>query len=181
MNEKPEYLQLVDPAVKERDQGKRRRPGRPKGIPTGLPSAPAALSKRAKSEWVRICSKLKEIPGLVTNLDRAALARYCEAWADWLEAKEKIREEGAVQIIQRCAVRAQKGQGRTEEISEVPTVNPWVKIASERETALRQASADLGLTPMARSRLKIDLGKSQAKKSISDRLKERIEKERKRK
>lgn len=43
-----------------------------------IPSAPNHLGKEAKKEWKRITPLLEEL-GLISGLDRAALALYCQA------------------------------------------------------------------------------------------------------
>lgn len=43
-----------------------------------IPSAPKHLSKEAKKEWVRITPLLEDL-GLISGLDRTALALYCQA------------------------------------------------------------------------------------------------------
>jgi P27 family predicted phage terminase small subunit len=43
-----------------------------------IPSAPSHLSKDAKKEWKRITPLLEEL-GLISGLDRSALALYCQA------------------------------------------------------------------------------------------------------
>ena len=43
-----------------------------------VPSAPRHLGKEARNEWVRITPVLEEL-GLISGLDRAALALYCQA------------------------------------------------------------------------------------------------------
>lgn len=43
-----------------------------------IPSPPAHLGKEAKKEWKRISPLLEEL-GLISGLDRAALALYCQA------------------------------------------------------------------------------------------------------
>lgn len=43
-----------------------------------IPSAPGHLSKDAKKEWKRITPLLEEL-GLISGLDRSALALYCQA------------------------------------------------------------------------------------------------------
>ena len=43
-----------------------------------IPSAPPHLSKDAKKEWKRITPLLEEL-GLISGLDRSALALYCQA------------------------------------------------------------------------------------------------------
>lgn len=43
-----------------------------------VPSVPKHLGKEARKEWLRITPLLKEL-GLISGLDRAALALYCQA------------------------------------------------------------------------------------------------------
>ena len=44
-----------------------------------VPSAPRHLSKEARKEWARITPILEEL-GLISGLDRTALALYCQAF-----------------------------------------------------------------------------------------------------
>ena len=60
-----------------------------------LPRAPSHLSDEAKKKRQRIGPELRA-HGLMTKLDRATLAAYCQAWGRWLEAEEKLREAGPV-------------------------------------------------------------------------------------
>jgi P27 family predicted phage terminase small subunit len=71
-------------------------------IPVEVPAVPAHLGTAARAEWHRITPHLVAA-GLVTQLDRAALAAYCQAYGEWalLEAKvkEKLKELGADGLI----------------------------------------------------------------------------------
>ena len=49
------------------------------------PTPPAFLCDDAKVEWGRVCSALYAA-GLMTELDRAALAAYCAAYGRWAQA-----------------------------------------------------------------------------------------------
>ena len=60
---------------------------------TPAPRAPSWLSKEAKKEWRRLAPVLGAI-GVLTTTDADALAGYCEAWATWKDATQKIREFG---------------------------------------------------------------------------------------
>src|SRR5690348_3709942 len=63
--------------------------------PTAIPIAPQHLTEIAKAEWDRIAPKLAQL-GLLTDLDRAALAAYCCAYARWSEAEEALKKTGTV-------------------------------------------------------------------------------------
>src|SRR3954470_22329956 len=54
-----------------------------------MPTCPSFLSKEAKKEWRRLSGELY-ILGLLTRLDRAALAGYCAAYARWAEAEAHL-------------------------------------------------------------------------------------------
>ena len=56
-----------------------------------LPEPPDHLSDEAKREWSRVGELLLDL-GLVSELDRAALALYCQARARWVEAEEARRQ-----------------------------------------------------------------------------------------
>ena len=51
--------------------------------PAGVPDCPEFLSEPAKEEWHRIIAETNAM-GLISRLDRASLAIYCEAWAAWM-------------------------------------------------------------------------------------------------
>ncbi len=74
--------------------------------------------------------------GILATVDRAALIRYCLAWAEWLELDAALGQTG----------RLLRGRDGT------PVRNPlW---AQRRDTAatLDTLAAQLGLTPMTRLR-----------------------------
>lgn len=59
--------------------------------PVAIPPCPSHFSPEAKAEWKRITKHL-ELLGLVTEIDRAALAGYCTAWGDYVWAERRIAE-----------------------------------------------------------------------------------------
>jgi P27 family predicted phage terminase small subunit len=60
----------------------------------GMPDCPKWLLPEAKKEWERLCVKLSEI-GVLTEIDMAAFAAYCQSYARWKEAQEHIDSEGS--------------------------------------------------------------------------------------
>ncbi len=73
--------------------GKRPLPrGEPHPSPC-VPTRPAWLLPEAKREWNRIVPELHRL-GLLTVIDRAELAAYCQCWAMYVEAVLDIREHG---------------------------------------------------------------------------------------
>ena len=59
--------------------------------PVEIPTPPRTLSKDARAEWERITPHLAKL-GLVSQIDRAALAAYCTAWGDYEWAERRIEE-----------------------------------------------------------------------------------------
>jgi phage terminase small subunit len=59
--------------------------------PEGLPDCPSHLSDVARAEWERIAGALY-VMGVLTVIDRAALAAYCQSYGRWVEAEEKLKE-----------------------------------------------------------------------------------------
>jgi P27 family predicted phage terminase small subunit len=107
--------------------------------PTGVPKCPPHLDKDAKKEWKRISKELIAL-GLLTEVDRAALAAYCSAWSRWVAAEEHIAKLGLV-------VKAPSGY---------PINNPYVGIANVAMDQMRRFLIEFGLTPASRSRIHID-------------------------
>ena len=58
-------------------------------VPSRLPPPPKHLSDEAKSEWRRMGRELLRL-GLLTTIDRAEFALYCQAWGRWVEAEEAL-------------------------------------------------------------------------------------------
>jgi len=54
------------------------------------PARPIWLTGEGRKEWERVAPKLFE-NGLLTELDRVPLALYCQAYADYLEARALAR------------------------------------------------------------------------------------------
>lgn len=74
---------------------------------------------------------------LVTEIDRAALAAYCQAWARWIEAEEKIRTDGMV-------ITTDKGN---------LIQSPYVGIANQSMKQMRAFLVEFGMTPSSRSKV----------------------------
>ena len=58
-----------------------------------IPDKPKFLKKEASDEWDRISIKLEKL-GLLSEIDGAALAGYCQSWRRWIEAERDIDELG---------------------------------------------------------------------------------------
>ena len=110
--------------------------------PVGLAKCPSWLDFEAKKEWARIAPELERL-GLLTMVDQAALAAYCQAWAEFKGATADLQAEGRVYYTE-------DGE---------PKPHPAVSRQKAAWSAIRGFAAEFGLSPSARTRVKSDSGK----------------------
>jgi P27 family predicted phage terminase small subunit len=101
-----------------------------------IPEPPAELSPAARAEWDRLAAELGAL-GMLTNLDRAALAAYCGAYALWAEATEAIQKYGAM-------IKSPQG---------FPIQSPYLAIANRQAEIMMRIASEFGFTPASRSRI----------------------------
>lgn len=69
-----------------------------------IPGCPSHLMPEAKKEWRRITPELERY-GLISKLDRAALALYCQSWAQLVYAEKQLaRSEALATARKRAAI-----------------------------------------------------------------------------
>lgn len=105
------------------------------------PSCPKHLIGEARKEWRRIIKELQRTPGLLQVVDRAALAAYCQAWARWVDAEEKMQAEDFEMIEV-----TDKGYAH---------VNPWFQVSTQAQKQMKAFLTEFGLTPASRSRIQV--------------------------
>jgi P27 family predicted phage terminase small subunit len=103
------------------------------------PTCPAWLSKVAKAEWRRVSGDLVKL-GLLSKLDRSALAAYCEAYAEWRAMEELLREVGRTQ----------------ESESGYVLVRPEVATRNQAAARMKAFLAEFGMSPAARTRVEAE-------------------------
>jgi len=103
---------------------------------TSQPSCPAHLSKKAKSEWKRIAGPMHRL-GIISELDRAVLAAYCQNYGRWVEAEKRLQETPL--LLKTPAGFVQP--------------SPWLGIANKSQELMHKHGVELGLTPSSRSRV----------------------------
>jgi P27 family predicted phage terminase small subunit len=112
-----------------------------------LPQPPAELGDDAKREWRRMAAELHTL-GLLTNLDRATLAAYCQSYGRWLVAERALARQAARDpVMQALMVRTKKGN---------VIQNPLVGTANKAMADVVRYAAEFGMTPSARSRIKAE-------------------------
>jgi phage terminase small subunit len=70
-------------------------PNPEKSKPVRILECPEQLGPVARQEWDRIVGELTAL-GVLSSVDRAALAVYCNAYAQWLDATDAIQKYGAM-------------------------------------------------------------------------------------
>ena len=121
-------------------------PSRPKP-PVSRPTYPAFLSGQAKAEWRRICPELEAL-GLLSQVDRAALAAYCQAFGRWAQAEKKLAELGKMSPDQ-MAFLYKTTNGNL-------IINPLLSVANKAAEQMHKFLAEFGMTPASRQRLSVD-------------------------
>jgi P27 family predicted phage terminase small subunit len=101
-----------------------------------VPDCPPELSPAARQEWDRLASELGALR-MLTNLDRAALAAYCTAYALWAEANEAIQKYGVM-------IKSPQG---------FPIQSPYLSIANRQAEIMMRIASEFGFTPASRSRI----------------------------
>lgn len=122
-------------------RGRKPRPkavGRERSAFGALPRCPPHLNEVARKEWRRLASPLHAV-GVLTVADRAALAAYCQSYARWVEAEEKLAQTPAL---------LKTPSGYVQQ-------SPWLSVANKQLEVMGRYMSELGLTPVARVRLDI--------------------------
>ena len=101
-----------------------------------VPVCPSHLSKEAKKEWKYITDELEQL-GLISKIDRTALAAYCQVYGRWVKAEELLKNEDFIDV-------SPKGY---------PMQNPLITIANRAMELAHKFLVEFGMTPAARSRI----------------------------
>lgn len=104
-----------------------------------IPTAPNHLLPEAKKEWRRISKELKLL-GLVSKLDRAALAAYCQAWGRWVQAEKKLKELDEKGLVETTP-------------SGYKQMGVWLQISNRALDQMKSFMAEFGMSPSSRSRV----------------------------
>ena len=104
------------------------------------PSCPKWLVPEAKKEWRRLAKKM-ELMGVLTEVDMAAFAGYCQAYARWKEAEEFITQHGTI---------VKTPSGYWQQVPQVSIAQTYLKM-------MQKSAEQFGLTPSSRSRIVADI------------------------
>jgi len=105
-----------------------------------MPSCPKFLNQAARKEWRRVAGRLHKA-GLLTYVDGALLAAYCQAYGRWAEAEQEMT----------------KGQGAVIATEGGYLVqSPWLAVANRALKQMKEFAVEFGMSPSARSRVKVE-------------------------
>lgn len=107
-----------------------------------IPLPPEELNVDAKAEWERVSEELYRL-GVLTGIDRAALAAYCQAYGRWAQAERALSKFGERGLLMRTT-------------NDNWIQNPLIGIANKAMADMVRYAAEFGMTPSARSRIKAD-------------------------
>ena len=102
-----------------------------------IPPCPTHLDLRAKQEWMRMAKELDDC-GILTNLDMAVFASYCNSYSRWIRATKQVKKQGSVITLP----------------SGFKQQNPNLTIANKAEEMMLKSAVQMGLTPSSRSQVK---------------------------
>ena len=130
---KPTSLKLL-----HGNPGKRPISDREPKPPKGETTCPKHLDAPAKTEWKRISAMLTTM-GLLTKVDRTALAAYCQVYSRWVQAEDKVRKMGMVVVV---------GNKHLQK-------SPYLSIADKCLEQMLKYMTQFGLTPASRTRIEV--------------------------
>ena len=110
-----------------------------------IPNCPAVLWPDAKREWHRLAALLKQY-GLISKLDRGALAMCCQEWAKWQWAESKIAEANKADP---------KGEAGMIEVAQsgFRMQSVYLQIAAKSSERYEKLKSCFGLSPSDRTRV----------------------------
>ena len=137
----PTHLKLV-----RGNPGKRALPKNGTEIPVVVEEVtpPEFLSTDAKVEWGRMIGALVTLK-LVSKLDRAALAAYCQAYGRWAQAERALATMAEKDPVAAGLLIKTTGQNVVQ--------SPLVGVANKAMSDMVRYAAEFGMTPSARVRL----------------------------
>lgn len=115
--------------------------------PAVRPEPPDFLDAVARAEWDRLCGML-ELMGTLSLADRTVLVTYCVLYSRWEQAERMVAKSGTI------VKSPDKGS---------PIMSPYLCVANRAIEQMMKLSAELGLTPSSRSRIRLPPGAKQSK------------------
>jgi P27 family predicted phage terminase small subunit len=132
---KPPLKAVAGTDIQEGDGGENET-SPPKQRKAQAPSPPSFLNPVARREWRRLARELAD-QGLLTKIDRAQFALYCQTYGRLIEAEDKMKLTGLV-------VKTKNG---------FPIQSPYLPIIHKSVEIMNKLAIEFGMTPASRSRV----------------------------
>jgi len=110
-----------------------------------IPEAPDFLSKEALIEWGRITVQLSKL-NLLTEIDMAALALYCQAWGRIVKYEKVVAEKGELYKTQNGNVQ----------------LSPAMWVVNKAYEQVYKFLSEFGMSPAARAKVSVNDANKQA-------------------
>ncbi len=108
------------------------------------PAPPEHLTGAARLEWERVIEEIVQL-GIMSNLDRAPLAAYCQAYGRWVAAEAALaRMADKDAVTEGLIIRTRAGN---------VIHNPLVGAANKAMADMVRYAAEFGFTPSSRSQV----------------------------
>ena len=108
--------------------------------PGDLPDCPEHLSAAARAEWDRLAGVMHEM-GVLSTVDRAGFAAYCQCYGRWVEAELKLKDTPLLYKTQTGYIQQ----------------SPWLSVANKQLELMGRYMTEFGLTPASRARVAVAL------------------------
>ncbi len=145
---KPTHLKLVTG-----NPGKRTLNRKEAKTKAAIPAPPQHLTTDAVVEWNRVATDLYNL-GILSDIDRAALAAYAQAYGRWVQAERAIARMAEKDLLTGgLMIKTSNGNA---------IQNPLVGTANKAAADMMRYAAEFGMTPSARSRISADTSSQDA-------------------
>lgn len=153
---KPVELRVLHGTAAERAQAAYPKPRR------ALPRCPEHLTGEAEKCWRRLSRELYDA-GLLSTIDREALAAYCMAYARYRKAEDMLAETSEVILT------AQREDEDGTKTGGNLVQNPWLAVSNRALDQMTKLAAEFGMTPSSRSRVKAEISAARQAAPVRER------------
>jgi P27 family predicted phage terminase small subunit len=109
-----------------------------KQINVALPTPPAFLADGAVVEWLRLGPELVRL-GLISDLDLAAFAGYCQSYAEWADLSQRVKDGGYESMIDKTP-------------NGFKQMSALIQLRNKAAEQMHRFMGEFGLTPASRAK-----------------------------
>lgn len=104
-----------------------------------IPDCPDHLNDEAKLEWARITPELKKLH-IISNIDLAALAVYCQAYGRWVMVERQLKDLGDDALVDQTP-------------SGYRQISVLLQISNRAVEQMHRFLCEFGMSPSSRARI----------------------------